>query len=223
MSEKEQIEKIAKVARGKGVDPAAQIDQVMGRELPDKEKFDSALKADTSLQAKQTGQEPNLMDEIRSLGRKVDNANKADPQALANQSKDVIAQLEEIKTRLSSPDTEIKGDYQRILRNKLEHINDNLKLALEKAGLEYVPPEAIQGAGNTPMERFLNLLTGSQEQLGSLGGQLQALADNKGTLSPASLLVVQIKVNYIQQEIEFFTSVLNKALEGTKTIMNVQV
>jgi len=42
-------------------------------------------------------------------------------------------------------------------------------------------------------------------------------------LSPATMLLIQIKVGYIQQEIELFTSMLNKALESTKTIMNVQV
>jgi hypothetical protein len=37
------------------------------------------------------------------------------------------------------------------------------------------------------------------------------------------MLRIQLKVGYITQEVEFFTAVLNKALESTKTIMNVQV
>jgi hypothetical protein len=46
---------------------------------------------------------------------------------------------------------------------------------------------------------------------------------NNKEITPANMLRIQMKVSYMQQEIEFFTAVLNKALESTKTIMNVQV
>jgi hypothetical protein len=37
------------------------------------------------------------------------------------------------------------------------------------------------------------------------------------------MLAMQVKVGFVQQEMEFFTGMLNKALESTKTLMNVQV
>jgi hypothetical protein len=49
------------------------------------------------------------------------------------------------------------------------------------------------------------------------------MSDNGKQFTAADMLAMQIKVGYVQQEIEFFTSLLNKALESTKTIMNVQV
>jgi len=42
-------------------------------------------------------------------------------------------------------------------------------------------------------------------------------------LTAGRLLAVQVKLSFVQQELEFFTNVLNKALESTKTIMNIQV
>jgi hypothetical protein len=49
------------------------------------------------------------------------------------------------------------------------------------------------------------------------------MALQKDQISPASMLAIQIKVGFISQELDFFTGILNKALESTKTIMNVQV
>lgn len=226
MSDEEKVEKIGSISKTQGtkkvVDPQ---DFAENRIAPNKEKFDASMRVDADIQTAKIDPTKNtsLIDEIRTLNRKVDEASKVQPVQLAEQSKDVIAQIEELKYRLTDPSVEIKSDYKHILRNKLEHIDGSLRVALDKAGLEYIPPEAMEQSGNTPVERFLNLLTSGQDQMKTLGGEIQKIADEKSTISPANLLMVQMKVNYIQQEIELFTSLLNKALEGVKTIMNVQV
>ncbi|MEM1282598.1 MAG: hypothetical protein AAGG81_03510 [Chlamydiota bacterium] len=223
MSDEEVIEKVGKITRNKGNNPLADAQQIPeARVEPNREKFEESLRTDTSNQARKV-EKNNLLDEVRSLSRQVDNAERATPAELADQSRGVIAQIEEIKHRLSDPNLEIKSDYKRILRNKLEHIDEHLKVALDKAGVQYIPPELIDGTNKTPVERFLNMLTSGQDQLKTLGGDLATIGANKESISPASLLMVQVKVNSIQQELEFFTSLLNKALESTKTIMNVQV
>ncbi len=223
MSSNEAIEKIGKITRNKGPNPLADVQQLPGEKVQaDRDKFEQSLRADTSNQPRKV-EHNSLMDEVRALGRQANNVDRADPTQLAEQSRGVIAQIEEIKHRLSDPNLEIKGDYKRILRNKLEHIDDNLKVALDKAGLDYIPPELMDGTSKTPVERFLNLLTSGQDKLKTLGGDLAEMSANNASISPANLLMVQVKVNSIQQELEFFTSLLNKALESTKTIMNVQV
>lgn len=223
MSDEEVIEKVGKITRNKGNNPLADAQQIPeARVEPNREKFEESLRTDTSNQARKV-EKNNLLDEVRSLSRQVDNAERATPAELADQSRGVIAQIEEIKHRLSDPNLEIKSDYKRILRNKLEHIDEHLKVALDKAGVQYIPPELIDGTNKTPVERFLNMLTSGQDQLKTLGGDLATIGANNESISPASLLMVQVKVNSIQQELEFFTSLLNKALESTKTIMNVQV
>lgn len=220
------VEKISSSKSIKGANKIADAQEAPeNRVAPNQDKFLNALKLENTNAVGKAEQQTkvSLMDEISALNRKVENAPKADPQQLAIQSKEVIAQIEELKNRLTDPHVEIKNDYKQILRNKLEHVDESLKIALDKAGVEYVAPIAAEQSGNTPIERFMNLLTQGQEQLGQLGGQLQKLGNTRENINPANLLMVQMKVNYIQQELEFFTSVLNKALEGTKTIMNVQV
>jgi len=130
--------------------------------------------------------------------------------------------MDELKNKLSTPNLEIKSSVQNLLQSKLTHIDESLKIALNKAGVEYVAPVAQKNL-STPIERFLGFLTSAQAGLEGLGNDVERMSLVKGQISPADMLAVQVKVGYIQNEIEFFTALLNKALESTKTIMNIQV
>jgi len=218
----ENIEKVSKATKKK----IADVDnQDLTRLPPDAGRFDDALQA-----AKVKGPEKtdpqlkaSLMDEIRALHRRTDSVTKATPIELAEKSKKLIARIDDVKDKLKTPDLELKRSVQSILRNKLEHIDENLKVAFDKAGLEYTRPAETDVTASTPIEKFLDLLTDGQTKLNSLSNHLEQLHLNKENLTPASALAIQVKVGHMQQEIEFFTSLLNKALESIKTVMNVQV
>ena len=163
----------------------------------------------------------SLVDEVRNLNQKA-NAVHGTPHDLITQSHDVIAQIDTLKSKLETPNLELKGSVRNILRNKLEHIDESLKIAISKAGGENAPVEAPKGL-MSPIDRFLGLLTHGQNQLQTLATDVAKLQGSDGNISPANMLLIQIKVAHISQEIELFTSMLNKALESTKAIMNVQV
>lgn len=165
---------------------------------------------------------PSLMEEISNFNNKVDTASRSDPKNIAVQATELVAQMDELKNKLSTPNLEIKSSVQNLLQSKLTHIDESLKIALNKAGVEYVAPVAQKNL-STPIERFLGLLTDAQAQLEGLGNDVERMSLVKGQISPADMLAVQVKVGYVQNEIEFFTALLNKALESTKTIMNIQV
>lgn len=181
------------------------------------EKAESLAK-DASAKANGT-----IFDEAKSTGFAKAAVAPSEPTELVAQAKDVIAQIDILKTKLETPDLTIKGPVQTLLRNKLNHIDESLKVALDKAGSEYGKPEKPEMAGMAkPIDRFLGLLTRSQNQLQTLASDVKAMSVNN-EMSPASMLLIQIKVAQVQQQIELFTSMLNKALESTKTIMNVQI
>lgn len=166
----------------------------------------------------------SLMDEVSKLHTQVSKASKMSPEQLKAQANEVISQIDQVKTQLAQTQGEIKPSYQTLLQNRLTHIDDNLKIALTKAGVEYTPPAKGMDAKNAnPLERFIGFLTNSQKQLEGLGDTIDALGMEKNQLTPANMLAIQIKIGYVQQQIELFTSLLNKALESTKSIMNVQV
>jgi hypothetical protein len=174
---------------------------------------------------KNTTTPSSLMEEVKKLNTKVSKISTLTPEELKNQAQSVIAQIDQVKTQLNQTQTEIKPSYHTLLKNRLTHIDDNLKIALSKAGVEYTPPVAQINDINSqnPIKRFIGYLTSSQYQLEHLSQTIDHLNFTKAQLTPASMLAIQIKVGYIQQQIELFTSLLNKALESTKTIMNVQV
>ena len=221
----EKIDKLRKI--GKKLKPQGPVAE------PNKDYFESLMRQrrvqTESTQPTHTEQkdlakktENTIFDEVRELNKKVDFATRSSPGELAAQADDVIAQIDTLKNKLETPNLEIKGSVQTILRNKLSHIDENLKIALDRAGLEYNPPERPTSLAK-PIDKFLGLLTHSQSQLETLAEDVKSMSLMDKEFSPANMLLIQIKVSYIQQEIELFTSMLNKALESTKTIMNVQV
>ena len=66
------------------------------------------------------------------------------------------------------------------------------------------------------------MLTSSQAKMKNLQRSVEELAAT-GKMNPGQMLALQMKSNLISQEMELFSSLLGKALEGIKTIMNVQV
>lgn len=228
----EKIEAIKKVTKKAKAENQYGLDQSsMERMPPNKDKFDTLVtkteKVDkidplATENRRVDTKKTSLVDEVRNLDRKVNDVHNITPDKLVVQAQDVVAKIDEIKGKLSSPNLELKSSVQNLLRNKLSHIDENLKIALQKAGVEYQAPQKVATPTN-PIERFLGFLTDGQHQLNTLANDVNLMHLNRKEITPASMLAVQIKVGFIQQELEFFAALLNKALESTKTIMNVQV
>ena len=173
---------------------------------------------------REKAQSNSLIQEMQKLNTQVSKAKRLSPEDLRQQAKGMIAQIEQVKTQLAQPSTDIKPSYQTVLRNRLTHIDDNLKIALSKAGVEYTPPVEPTGSKSTnPIQRFIGMLSSSQYQLEHLNQTIEQLSLTNASLTPANMLALQMKMGYVQQQMELFTSLLNKSLESTKTIMNVQV
>jgi hypothetical protein len=164
----------------------------------------------------------SLMDEVSKLHKNVTNISNLSPENIKTQAQNAISQIENIKTQLAQTKTEVKPSYQNLLRNRLTHIDDSLKIALNKAGVEYTPPQVSSTESKNPIHKFIGFLSNSQHQLENLNVAIDQF-NVTGKMTPANMLAIQMKMNYVQQQIELFTSLLNKALESTKTIMNVQV
>lgn len=143
---------------------------------------------------------------------------------LKNQTQGIVDKIDEAKSQLAQANqsgAEVKPSYQKLLRNHLNHIDDNVKIASSKLGIEQTPGLPGTDAKSSPLERFLDMLSRTQYEMNNINDTLATLSPDQ--MSPANMLSLQIKSNLISQEIELFTTLLNKALESTKTIMNVQV
>ena len=229
MAIEEKIEAIKKVSGSKADENLNVVEKVQG--VANKDYFEALMlqqqqkKQTTTTQEIEpatTSKKPSLMDQVADLNRKVENVKRVQPTDIVAQAQDVISRMDAIKEQLALPDQSIRPAYQNLLKNKLTHINENLRIALSAAGVESLPPPQ-NVASNNPIHRFLGFLTDGQSQMQSIAKEVETMSLNKNNLNAASMLAVQIKIGFIQHELEFFSSVLNKALESTKTIMNVQV
>lgn len=219
----EELEKIGEVEKTSGTKNVQSVEmEGTERSAPNKEKFDDLVKTQPTQQteqiAKTEGTKPSPMD--ASSTQPVERVSRPTQTEIVKKTDSIIHRMDDIKATLETPNVKINPAHQGILQSKLSHINESIKIALSKVGMEGGPaPVAAPGGG--AVERFLGMLTHSQSQLTQLSSTMQS--DAGGSFSPAQLLAVQIKVNHMQQELEFFTSAMSKALEGIKTIMNVQV
>jgi hypothetical protein len=199
----------------------------------DRETFDPATadRFNTAMQKRVQVEQPAAIEEMNQpslmeVAKQQANVGQKDPSAALSsieQSADkVSSRIDEIKQVLESPDVSIKRSYEGLLEDKLTHIDESLRIALDKAGLEYVPSPATEGIP-TAIEKFLGFLTRSQNHLESISTEVVNLKKNGKMAHPADLLAVQMKMHFVQQEMELFTNLLNKGLESTKTLLNVQV
>ncbi len=225
MSEQDKIEKIGRVDQSvSGAEKINKFDHI----APNREYFDHLMtqKAvrDENLAATvaEEARKPSPMEEAQRAMTRVEKTENSSLNQVLAQAEQAIEKIDSVKRKLNTPDLELKSSVQNVLRSKLSHIDESLKIALSKVGVDYTPPDKPQGLV-TPIQRFLGYLTNGQNQLESLTQQVNQMQQHKDQLSPAALLSIQLKVGFMNQELEFFSSLLNKALESTKTLMNVQV
>lgn len=195
------------------------------KRIPNQDHFESLMSQRAtkpeiaSVEEAQT--KPSPIEELQSTGARIDRTQVVTPNDVIAQARKTIGTIDGIKQDLQTPHLDIKGSVDHLLTNKLVHIDENLQVALSKIGSEVKPQEPL--GISKPIEKFLSFLTHSQHQLDTLATDVQNMQEHGSNFSAAAMLAVQTKVGYVQQELEFFTSLLNKALESTKTIMNVQV
>ncbi len=220
----EKIEKISAVTRKSQASGSSPIQEAANE--PDPARFNEILEQKpipTPVAQQETAGKPSVIEHVASINSSGGTNPQAPDQAkLFAQTQSTLQTVEKAKETLARSEVQLSAPVQRLMRNKLTHVDDNLKIALSKVGVEYTPPGEITNL-NTPINRFIGMLTNAQTNLASMGSYLEGAAASGRKLSPADMLSIQLKISVVQQELELFISLLSKALEATKTIMNVQV
>lgn len=131
--------------------------------------------------------------------------------------------IEQLRLQLDSGQQPTLSAQDRTsLTTSIQHMDNYLAAAVTQ-GTGVETKTAIDVSQKPPLHRFLSFLTEGEKRLDNLIGGIQGLDLRHNRLSPEALLGVQVRLGFVQMELEFFTNVLNKSLESTKTIMNVQI
>lgn len=141
---------------------------------------------------------------------------------LITQAKVAQTSLGDLSNQMSTPNLKLKQTHKMLLRNKLTEANTNLKAANEKMGAPVAEgKEPPAGAG--PVQKFLGFVADGQTMINSAIQQLHSLKDQNGTLTPGDFLLIQLKINKAQQEIEYSSVLLSKVIDDMRTLMNIQL
>lgn len=138
------------------------------------------------------------------------------------QAKAAQTSLGDVSTQLNTPNLKLRQSSKYILKNKLTSANALIRSASSKLGASQLPPKEL-GAGAGPLQRFLALVTDGQNQLEAAQAQVAALQQKGESLTPGDMLLVQIKLNKAQTEIEYSSLLLSKAVDDMKMMMNIQL
>ena len=151
------------------------------------------------------------------------------PKALESQASDLRRQIERPRAVLIAEVAENPAVVENLnpadvnaLAGHLEHVDRGLRDASQLVtGVE--AGSVVPSTEKSHAVRFLNYLTESDKKLGGIVDEIKGLQTGKQPLTPETIFAVQIKLGFVQNELEFFTATLNKALESTKTLMNIQI
>jgi hypothetical protein len=199
-----------------------------------KAKFDEAMqKADTSkVERRVVTPEPSVIQQSPMDAAKI---SQQDAIKVAPLQKDMLAQASDIRSRIDRPRAILREIEQlpadqkikdRVLSSpelskSIGHVERSLQEAVQlTTGVEV---GSVAKVDKPPLKKFLTYLTESDKRLTTIMNEIQALDMQKQKLTPERLLAIQVKMGFVQQQLEFFTTALSKSLDSIKTLMNVQI
>lgn len=180
--------------------------------------FDSYMQSGTGKTAASTPTGPTPMD--IETGASLQTGAPTHATILA-QSKTTQDALGDVKNKLNTPNLKFKRSQSHLLKNKLQDAHTHMRAASNKLGLE--PPPLQMPTNPTPLDRFLAYVNDGQDQMVAVQEKLKEISNSGKPMNPSDLLLVQVKMNQAQQEIEYSSTLLSKVIDSIKTIINIQL
>lgn len=133
----------------------------------------------------------------------------------------------------NNPNLDLSPTVTKQLEMKMDNINRQFGRLNKSLNL---PPSSANGSPfieslgittselSAPLKTFFNFIAKGERQLSGLQTEINAICSSDNQMvNPATLLKLQLKMTHVSQQIELFTSMLNKGLESSKTVFNTQI
>jgi hypothetical protein len=125
-----------------------------------------------------------------------------------------------LQNKLNTKNLHLTNSQKHLLRNKLSNSSTYLRAVNTKLGVE-TPPMPPHTGG--PIEKFLSYVADGENQLDAAKQKLMDIKSKGTDLKPADLMLLQIKMNQAQQEIEYSSTLLGKVISSMTQILNTQL
>jgi flagellar hook-basal body complex protein FliE len=140
--------------------------------------------------------------------------------SLVTQAKNAQDGLGSIGQQLKDPNLKLKRSQSQLLKHKLQDANDHIRAAGERAG---VPTPGQKTPGSGPFAHFLGMIGQGQDDLIAVQNEVKKLSADPEHLRPGDMMYMQIKMGQAQQEIEYSSTLLGKAVDALKQVLNTQL
>ena len=130
--------------------------------------------------------------------------------------------LTDLHAQIQDPALKLKSSQKYIVNNKLEDAHANIKAVSSKLGVPESETSPVKSSGG-PLGKFLGYVNGGMAEMEGVQKQLGQLSAKGTQLGAADLLLIQVKMNKAQQQLDFTSVMLSKVVEDFKTLMNVQL
>lgn len=145
------------------------------------------------------------------------------------------ARMQGIMDRLANG-SELRPSVRQLLDSKINTLNNQFNTISTE--LKLPPLDEVSYNDNNfltslkigdgelikPVEKFFNFIVRGEKQLYTLESEIDAaFAGGDSIPNPGVMLKLQLKMTHVSQQLELFTSMLNKGLESSKTVFNTQI
>jgi hypothetical protein len=168
----------------------------------------------------QTGGVPSPFDLSRTDAHPIAGTPTVD--SLLSQMSTTHSKMSDLNSRLNTPNLKLNHAQKYLLNNKLADAKAHINSAAAKVGLSPPPSKEIP-TGSNPLAKFLAILSDGQYQLHAAQEQLQHMKMEGKTLDPGELLLMQVKLGKANNEIEYASILISKAVDTTKQLFNIQL
>ena len=184
--------------------------------------FSSFMQEGKSSPMAEAGKSPTISPFDLARGQPTALAQTPNMNTVMAQVNSLHSTMSDLKTQMSTPNLKLKSSQKYLLKNKLTDANTSLRAANSKLGTE-IPAEPEAKSFSGPLGKFLSYLSDGQNQMMAAQQQLQSLKDKGQEMNPGDFLMVQIKLNKAQQELDFSSVLLSNAVSDLKMLMQVQL
>ncbi len=202
------------------IDPTRAAEPTRGGVMPESGKFSEYMKSPNQAM---TTNPPNQITPMQAAQNQAMTPNKLPtPQTLQAQMNTTSSSLGDIKNQLHTKGLKLKQSDKYLLRNKLGQADQHLRTANQHLGGDPGVPVNLKSTKN-PLNKFLAMVADGQHQLNSAATQLRNLNSSGQEINAGEMLLVQVKLQKAQQELDYTSVLLGKAVELVKTLLNVQI
>ncbi len=130
--------------------------------------------------------------------------------------------LGDLQNQLQTKNLKLKQSQKYLLRNKLSDASSLLDTVAKNTGAT-VPETTPNISRQSPIAKFISYVTNGQNRMRDAQKMISTLGAGGKPLNPGKLLLIQVKLAKAQQELEYSSVLLSKAVDDVKQVFNIQI